>query len=67
MGVWPAGMACQAGESVTARDRLLFWLARQVLDRLLRGSPAGAAHASKGECLLAEARVEATDEGDGRG
>lgn len=52
---------------MTARDRLLFWLARQVLDRLLRGSPAGAAHASKGECLLAEARVESTDEGDGRG
>ena len=46
---------------MTARDQLLFWLARQVLDRLLRGSAAGAAHASKGECLLSEARVEATN------
>ena len=55
------------GASVTARDRLLFWLARQVLDRLLRGTQAGAAHASKGECLLAEARIEATNEFDGRG
>ena len=67
MGIGPTGMACRVGASMTARDRLLFWLARQVLDRLLRGSPAGAAHASRGECLLAEARVEATDESDGRG
>ena len=52
---------------MTARDRLLFWLARQVLDRLLRGSPVGATYASSGERLLAEARVEATNEADGRG
>ena len=67
MGIGPAGVACRVGASVTARDRLLFWLARQVLDRLLRGTQAGAAHASKGECLLAEARIEATNEFDGRG
>lgn len=52
---------------MSARDRLLFWLARQVLDRILRGSPVGATHASAGERLLAEARIEATNEDDGRG
>ena len=50
-----------------ARDQLLFWLARQVLDLMMRGTQAGAEHASKGECLLAEARIEATTECDGRG
>ena len=47
---------------MTARDHLLFWLARQVLDLLLRGAQADA-----GERLLAEARTEANNEEDGRG
>ena len=47
---------------MTARDHLLFWLARQILDLLLRGP-----QANVGERLLAEARIEANNEEDGRG